>query len=163
MADRRPAGGTPTVGPTKPATVAWAALAGAGASWLALEVVRFAGGALPLPGPGAWLSVLVLASATGWLAWRTRDALRRRERVEAGVAVIRLRIAKAGMLGAAVLGGAYLVFAVMAYGGWPAPLAQSRLVGAILAVIACVAWGFSGWALQRACRIPGDPEEPSGD
>lgn len=158
MADRRP-----TVVPTSARTVVLAALAGAGVSWLALQVVRYAGAALPLPGVGAWASVLLLTAATGWLAWRTRDAVRRRDSIEAAVAVTRLRIGKAGALVAAALGGAYLALAVVAFGGWPAPLAQSRVVDALVALIACVGWGISALALERACRIPGDPDGRGAD
>lgn len=158
MADRRP-----TVVPTTARAMALAVLAGAGVSWLGLQVVRYAGAALPLPGAGAWASVLLLAAATGWLAWRTRDAVRRREPVDPAVSVTRLRIGKAGVLVAAVLGGAYLAFAVVAFGGWPAPLAQSRVLDALVALFACVLWGFSGSALERACRIPGDPDGRGAD
>jgi len=153
VADRRP-----TVRPTTAGSIALAAVIGATISWLALEVVLYAGAALPLPGAGAWASVLLMTAATGWLAWRTRDAVRRREPVEAAVSVTRLRIGKAGVLVAAALGGAYLAFAVVAFGGWPAPLAQSRAFDALAALFACLLWGISGSALERACRIPGDPD-----
>jgi Protein of unknown function (DUF3180) len=158
VADRRP-----TVVPTSARAVVLAALVGAGVSWLGLQVVRYAGAALPLPGMGAWASVLLLTAATGWLAWRTRDAVRRREHIDVAVSVTRLRIGKAGALGGAALGGAYLAFSVVAFGGWPAPLAQSRVLDALVALIACVGWGISGLALERACRIPGDPDERGAD
>lgn len=158
MADRRP-----TVVPTSARAVVLAAALGAGVAWIVLQVARYAGAALPLPGVGAWASVALLAAATGWLAWRTRDAVRRREPLDAAVAVTRLRIGKAGVGVSAVLGGAYLAFGVVAFGGWPAPLAQSRVLDAILAFVACVGWGVAGLALERACRIPDDRDERPPD
>lgn len=155
MADR-----TPTVRPTAPRTVVSAALVGAALTWIALQLVLLAGWSLPALGVSAWLPVLLLAAVTGWLAWATRRTVRERpDALDARVAVTRLQLGKASIVAGACLGAAYLVLAAMAAGGWPAPLAEGRVVHGLLAGVLCAAWAGAGLLLERACRIPDDDDD----
>lgn len=150
----------PTIEATTGTQIAVAAMAGAGMTWLFLGTLQRAGQSLPVLGPVAWASVLVIAAGIAFLAVRTHQAIQvRRESMEARRAVNSLLLGKTSVLGAAGLGAAYLVMAVVAAGGWPAPLAQTRVLHAGVAVVACVAWGVAGWLLERACRIPPDDED----
>lgn len=150
----------PTVHPTTLAHVAVAAVLGAGAAWIGVQLVSYSGGSLPQPGPGGWVPPLLLGAVTGWLAWSTRRTLHVHHRpLEASVAVTRLRLAKAGVLVAAALGAAYLVLLISSLAGWPAPLAQSRVLHAALSCVTCLVWAVTAAALERACRIPIDPED----
>ncbi len=147
----------PTIEATTGTQVAVAAMAGGGMTWLFLGTLQRAGQSLPVLGAVAWLSVVLLAAGIAVLALRTHRAIQvRREPMEPRTAVNRLLLGKTSVLGGAGLGSAYLVMAVVAAAGWPAPLAQSRVLHAGIAVAACLGWGLAGWFLERACRIPPD-------
>ena len=151
----------PTIRPTGWRAVVVAAMLGAGVTWLVTQGLLYAGGALPTLGTGSWVPMLLLAALTGWLAWITHQAVGvRREALEPRTAVMRLQLAKAGVLAAAALGAGYLALVGVSLGGWPAPLAQGRVLHGVVAVVASVAWGVAALALERACRIPRPPEEP---
>ena len=70
--------------------------------------------------------------------------------------------------GGAGLGAAYLFWVVLSLPGWPAPLAQGRVVHGSIATVLCACWALAGWFLERACRIrkdsgddtPGDVPDP---
>lgn len=152
---------TPTILPTRATEVVTAALAG---GLLALGVfgglVRF-GQSLPLLGPAAWLSIAVCAAGIGGLALVTRRAVqKRREPIEPRRAVTRLLLGKTSLRAGSFLGAAYLGLVAVAAQGWPAPLAQDRILHGGLAALACAAWAALGGLLERSCRIP--PEDTGG-
>lgn len=151
----------PTVLPTKATEVLAAALGGGLLAFMVFGgLVRF-GRSLPLLGPAAWLSVAVCAAGIGGLAVVTRGTVqKRRGHLEPRSAVTRLLLGKTSLLAGAFLGAAYLGLVVVAAQGWPAPLAQERILHGGLAVLASVAWAVFGWLLERACRIPGDDAKP---
>jgi hypothetical protein len=151
----------PTIHPTGWRPVAGAALTGGGVTWLAAQAWLYSGGGLPSLGAGAWLPVLLCAVVTAWIAWTTHQAVGvRRESLEPRTAVTRLQLAKAGVLAAAAVGAGYLALLAVSLGGWPAPLAQARVLHGALAIVACLGWGIAALALERACRIPRPPEDP---
>nr|NLI50314.1 DUF3180 domain-containing protein [Propionibacterium sp.] len=154
----------PTQRPTTPGRVLAAVAAGAGAGWLYTQVLRVAGLSLPVLGASAWLPMLLLAAATGWLAWATGRTVRRdRAALDARAAVARLLFGKTAVLAGSVLVGGYLALALVALGGWPAPLAQGRVLHGILATVTGALWGMAGWFLERSCRIPRDPTDEAED
>lgn len=150
----------PTIRPTKPGHVLAAVGAGAAAGWLLAQGLLLTGGTLPVLEFSAWLPMLLLAAVTGWLAWVTwRTVQRRREALEARAALARLLFGKASVLAGAVLGAGYLALVGVALGGWPAPLAQGRVLHGALATATSAAWAAAGWFLERACRIPGGDDD----
>lgn len=156
---------TPTLLPTKATEVLAAALGGGLLAFMVFGgLVRF-GRSLPVLGPAAWVSVAVCAAGIGGLAVVTRTAVqKRREHLEPRRAVARLLLGKTSLLAGAFLGAAYLGLVVIAARGWPAPLAQERVLHGGLAALASVAWAVFGWLLERACRIPtDDATHPPGD
>ena len=148
---------SPTILPTRATEVASAALAGGLVAVLAFGgLVRF-GQSLPLLGPLAWLSVAVCAAAIGVLAIRTRRAVqKRREPIDPRRAVNRLLLGKTALLAGSFLGAAYVGLVAVAAQGWPAPLAQERMLHGGLAAVACVVLAVVGRVLENACRIPPD-------
>lgn len=154
----------PTVKATSPSQLLIAAATGAGGAYLLVQALGFAGQSLPQPGPGGWVPPLIMGAVTAWLAWTTRRTLQvDRRTLASDVAVTRLRIAKAGMLVAAALIAGYLVLLVASLAGWPAPMAQGRILHAALACIACLGWGIASYVLERVCRIPEDPQVSGGE
>ncbi len=151
----------PTQQPTSGTRVAAAAGLGAAAGWLLAQGLLAAGASLPVLGASAWLPLLLLAVVTGWLAWTTRRTVRRGPgTLDPRTAVTRLLIGKTSLLVGAALGGGYLALALAALPGWPAPLAQARVVHGGLAVAAGALWAVAGGLLEAACRIPEDPGDP---
>lgn len=74
-------------------------------------------------------------------------------------AVAILAIAKALLIGGSLLAGGYLVFALFSVGRLDAPLPRQRLVLGLVSAVASVAVVVAGWAVERACRTPSDPDE----
>ncbi len=159
----------PTIEPTTATQVAIAAVAGGGLAWLLFGTLQGQGVALPVLGPVAWGSVVLIAVGIAYLAARTHAAVqRRRESIDPQQAVTRLLLGKTSILGGAALGAAYLALVWLARAGWPAPLATERVLHGSIAALACVGWSLAGWFLERACRIPDDndrdtPGEPHLD
>lgn len=149
----------PTIRPTTPGQVVASVLVGFTAAWLVLWTLQGQGVSLPLVGPLAWFSVLLIAGGIVTLTVRTRREVRDRpDTLDASVALTRLLLGKTSVLAGAVLGGAYAALVVLVLPALPAPLAVERLAHGGVAVVACLVWSLAGWALQRALRIP--PEDP---
>lgn len=153
--------GGPTVEPTRAVHVASAGVAGLLVAGMLLWTWQGFGHSLPLVGPLAWGAVLLIAGGIGWLALRTRSQVRgRRDTLTPQEALTRVLLAKTSLLAGAFLGAGYLALAVLVLPALPAPLAVERLLHGGLAVVACVLWVLAGAALERACRIPRDPDDP---
>lgn len=154
----------PTVEPTRPGWVALAVVLGGGACALLMTaLVRF-GSSLPRVEPVAWLSVGLLAGGVGYLAVVTRRLVRdRRADLDAKSALYRLLLGKTSILAGAGLGAAYVVLVAFSLPGWPAPFAQGRVVHGGVAAVLCAVWAVAGWRLERACRIPDDPDDGESD
>lgn len=150
---------TPTILPTRGTEVLTAAMTGGLLAFLLFGgMVRF-GQSLPVLGPVAWLSVALLGVGIGALALLTHGAVqKRREPIDPKTAVTRLLLGKTSLLAGSFLGAAYAGLVVVAVGGWPAPLAQERILHGAIAVGACIGWAVAGWLLERACRIPEDAD-----
>lgn len=162
MTDPRTPG--PTVRPTRPGHVALAAVVGVATTWLTLDLLARFGLALPQVGPVAWASVGLLAGATAWLAVSTHAAVqRRREPMDPDRAVARLVLGKTSVLAGALVAGAYLAVVVHSLGGAPAPLPQARALHGSIAALLAAGWAVAGVLLERACRIPRDPDDDPTD
>lgn len=150
----------PTIEPTSPSWVVVSALLGAGSAWLLLSTLQRLGESLPRIEPVAWVSVGVVAAGIAFLAVSTSRIVReRRADLDARSAVTRLLLGKTSILGGSGLGAAYLFGVIMAAPAWPAPLAQGRVINGSIAAVLCVAWAVAGWFLERACRVPRDPDD----
>lgn len=152
--------GGPTVEPTRATHVAFAAVAGFVVAGTLLWTWQGFGRSLPLVGALAWGSVALIALGLAWLTRRTRTQLRsRRDTLTPRDALNRVLLAKTSILAGTGLGAAYLALVVLVLPALPAPLAVERLIHGTLAVVACAVWALAGAALERACRIPEDPDD----
>jgi hypothetical protein len=110
-----------------------------------------------------WSSVFVLvfaAAVLGSLAWSTwRTVHRQRRWIDPHRAVSYLLLAKASSLVGALVAGGYLAFGARFLDDLAAPLPQERVVRAGLVALAAAAVVTTALLLERACRVPGGPDE----
>jgi Protein of unknown function (DUF3180) len=109
-----------------------------------------------------WTAVVVLAAlavADLVMAWWTyRTVHRERRRMEPGLAVMFLLFGKASSVVGAFVAGGYAGFALHFVGQLDVDLPRERVIRAIVAAVTGVAVVISGLLLERACRIPKDPD-----
>lgn len=146
-------------------TTSATALAGAGVLGLVLgssvrPLVERAGGIAPAV---PWLSVLTLlflAALLGALASDTHRTLHvRHERMDPSRAVALLVLGKACALAGAVVAGGYLGYGLSFVSAWEVALPRERVVRSGLMVLAAVAVVVTALLLERACRVPTDPDD----
>lgn len=146
-------------------TTSATALAGAGVLGLLLgssvrPLVERAGGIAPAV---PWLSVitlLFLAALLGALAFDTHRTLHvRHERMDPARAVALLVLGKACALAGAIVAGGYLGYGLSFLSSWEAALPRERVVRSGLVVLAAAAVAVTALLLERACRVPTDPDD----
>jgi Protein of unknown function (DUF3180) len=112
-----------------------------------------------------WSAVLVLvfiAAVLGSLAWTTyRTIHRRHDRIEPQKAVNLLVLAKASALAGALVAGAYLGFGAQFLDSMDVAVPHQRVVRSAFAAGASLLVCAGGLLLERACRVPRDPDEDS--
>ena len=110
-----------------------------------------------------WTSVIVLLAAASLmlgLANSTYRTLHReRRRMDVHRAVRFLLLAKASALVGAIVAGAYLGFAVNFVNQLDVHLPQERVIRSVCASIAAILLVVGGLLLERACRVPKNPDE----
>jgi hypothetical protein len=84
-------------------------------------------------------------------------------RIEPHQAVNRLLLAKASALVGALMAGAYAGFGARFLDDLSAPLPQERVLRAGLFVASAVLVVVAALLLERACRVPGGPDEEPGE
>lgn len=155
-----PAGPPPSVGPTRyralTAVVAVGVLLGYGFA-VVTERVR---NAAPLVQWPSVLALLAIAALLAAMALSTYRLLHRdRRRLDPQRAVMFLMLAKASSLVGALLAGGYAGFALHFIDSWEAELPRERVIRGASAAVAGVTVVIAGLLLERACRIPKDPED----
>jgi hypothetical protein len=109
-----------------------------------------------------WTAVVVLAAlavADLVMAWWTyRTVHRERRRMEPGLAVTFLLFGKASSVVGAFVAGGYAGFALHFVDQMDADLPRERVIRAVSAAVTGVAVVICGLLLERACRIPKDPD-----
>ncbi len=143
--------------------LAVAALVGILVGGSVTPLIERSGGIVPTVPWSAVLALTFLAVVLMALAWTTWRALRRPgPRIESHRAVNLFVLGRSSALvGAAVCGG-YLAFA-LGYLGNDASVPQERLSRGLLASAAAVLVVAGGLALERACQVPGGPDDPDRD
>lgn len=110
-----------------------------------------------------WTSVLALVAIAAIvlvMAWSTyRTVHRERRRIDPHRAVSFLLLAKASSLVGALIAGGYLGFALEFVDRMEADLPRERVIRSLFAAVTAVVIVVSGLLLERACRIPKDPDE----
>lgn len=154
----------PTVERTRWGVLAIAGVVGAGLTWIGLSAVDGFGWPTPPVPVLTPVVVGVLALAT-WLAarWTHRTVQVRRRPVEPGRAVALLLSGKAALIGGVALAAGYAAVAVRQLPDLDAELPRERVLVAVAVSLLSVGLALAGAALERACRIPGPPDDESGD
>lgn len=146
-------------------TTSAATLAGAGVLGLLIgssvrPLVERAGGIAPAV---PWLSVvtlLFLAALLGALAFDTHRTLHvRHQRMDPPRAVALLVLGKACAVGGTVVAGGYVGYGLSFVSSWEAALPRERVVRSSVVALAAVAVAVTALLLERACRIPSDPDD----
>jgi len=152
----------PTVRPVGLRRLAAAVALGAAVTWVGVQALLWCGSTVPALAVSAWLPLLAIAGFVGWLAWRTRADLQAERPLDAEVLPRRLRAGQAAML----LGGAFLgagpVLAAYGIAGWPAPLAQGRVLHGAAMALTALACAAAGRAVERACTVRPPDDTDSG-
>ena len=155
---RQPADGTVHLTPFRALVVA--ALFGGLAGWL-LVVTANAFDLIPPEVPWtAPIGLFLVAGLVGALAYLTHQRVQvRRERIEPQRAVAFLVLGKASALAGSLVAGGYFGFAVMFLTRLDAAAPRDRVIRSAVAIVAGVALCVAGLLLERACKVPTEPDE----
>ncbi len=155
-----PAPTPPTMGPTRASTLLVAALAAAAVGWLLISGLYYGDNGLSIP----WLPTAIIAALAvleAYLAWNTRSRIERRpghDPVEPLMVVRFVVLAKASSLAAAIFAGfsgamlVWLAIETTKSAAEDRPSAAGGLIASV-ALMAAALW------LERACRVPEQPDD----
>ncbi len=108
--------------------------------------------------------LVLVAALVGGLAYSTHQRIHvRHERIEPQRAVAFLVLGKASALAGAVVAGGYLAYGLMFITRLDAAGPRDRVIRSALAVLAGIALMITGLLLERACKVPGEPDDSSDD
>ena len=137
-----------------------AAIFGGLAGWL---VVVIANAFDLIPPEVPWtapIGLILVAALVGALAYATHQRIQvRRERIEPQRAVALLVLGKASALAGALVAGGYFAFALMFLTRLDAAAPRDRVIRSAVAIVAGVALCVLGLLLERACKVPTEPDE----
>lgn len=153
-----PSGGSVNLTPFRALVVA--AVFGGLSGWL---VVVIANAFDLIPPEVPWtapIGLILVAALVGALAYATHQRIQvRRERVEPQRAVALLVLGKASALAGALVAGGYFGFALMFLARLDAAAPRDRVIRSAVAIVAGVALCIMGLLLERACKVPTEPDE----
>jgi hypothetical protein len=133
---------------------------GAAIGWTLVKAIESGGGVAPTV---SWLTLVAwgfLAALLFAAARNTHQRIQvRRERIEASRAVFLLLIGKASAFVGALCAGVYAGFALSFLGALGSSGPRNRVITAGAAAVISVLVVTAGLLLERACRIPDDPED----
>lgn len=141
--------------PTRISTLATAAVIGAGAMFLLM--LAASSYSLTMPDIGWTTPILIFIGAVAAAVYARITYVRNhvtRQHLDPQRSLSTLAIAKACLIGGALLLGGYLAFALFSVANLDAPLPKRRLLIGLVAAGAAAGLVFSGWVLERACRTP---------
>jgi H+/Cl- antiporter ClcA len=155
---QEPAGGSVKLTPFR--TLVVAALFGGLAGWI-LVVTANALDLIPPEVPWtAPIGLILVAALVGALAYATHQRIQvRHERIEPQRAVAFLVLGKASALAGALVAGGYLGFALMFLTRLDASAPRDRVIRSAVAVVAGIVLCVMGLLLERACKVPTEPDE----
>ena len=133
---------------------------GAAIGWTLVKAIESGGGVAPTV---SWLTLVAwgfLAALLFAAARNTHQRIQvRRERIEPSRAVFLLLIGKASAFVGALCAGVYAGFALSFLGALGSSGPRNRVITAGAAAVISVLVVVAGLLLERACRIPEDPED----
>ena len=141
-------------------TLVVAALFGGLAGWL-LVVIANAFDVIPPEVPWtAPIGLILVAALVGVLAYTTHQRIQvRHERMEPQRAVAFLVLGKASALAGALVAGGYFGFAFMFLTRLDAAAPRDRVIRSAVAIVAGLVLCVMGLLLERACKVPAEPDE----
>jgi H+/Cl- antiporter ClcA len=153
-----PSGGSVNLTPFRALVVA--AVFGGLSGWL---VVVIANAFDLIPPEVPWtapIGLILVAALVGALAYATHQRIQvRRERIEPQRAVALLVLGKASALAGALVAGGYFGFALMFLTRLDAAAPRDRVIRSAVAIVAGVVLCIMGLLLERACKVPTEPDE----
>ena len=153
-----PSGGSVNLTPFRALIVA--AVFGGLAGWL---VVVIANAFDLIPPEVPWtapIGLILVAALVGALAYATHQRIQvRRERIEPQRAVALLVLGKASALAGALVAGGYFAFALMFLTRLDAAAPRDRVIRSAVAIVAGTVLCIMGLLLERACKVPTEPDE----
>ncbi|WP_238334647.1 DUF3180 domain-containing protein [Kribbella amoyensis] len=149
-----------SVRPTSKRLLVAIAVLGAAIGVTIVQVVESGGGVAPTV---SWLSLVAWAFLAALLFAAARNTHQRiqvkRERIEPARAVFLLLIGKASAFVGALCTGVYAGFALSFVDAVSSSGPRNRVIAAGVAAVISVLVVTAGLLLERACRIPEDPDE----
>ena len=153
-----PSGGSVNLTPFRALVVA--AVFGGLSGWL---VVVIANAFDLIPPEVPWtapIGLILVAALVGALAYATHQRIQvRRERIEPPRAVALLVLGKASALAGALVAGGYFAFALMFLARLDAAAPRDRVIRSAVAIVAGIVLCIVGLLLERACKVPTEPDE----
>jgi H+/Cl- antiporter ClcA len=155
---QEPSSGSVSLTPFRALVVA--AIFGGLAGWL-LVVTANAFDLIPPEVPWTAPIGLILVSAlVGALAYATHQRIQvRHERMDPQRAVAFLVLGKASALAGALVAGGYFGFALMFLTRLDAAAPRDRVIRSAVAIVAGIVLCIMGLLLERACKVPSEPDE----
>lgn len=136
------------------------AVLGAGVSFLLVNALEYLGQAMPRVPVSAAILIAVLAALVGALAYWTHQHVQiKREVIEATRALSLLVLGKTSLMSGVGLAAAYTILVVTYVPSLDLALPRERVINSAVAAAAAVALAVAGWALERACVLPFDPDD----
>jgi hypothetical protein len=155
-----PSGPPGTVAATGWQAVGVAVVVGAGLGWALFTALDKFGAELPRFPLAVTLAIAVMAALVGAQAVVTHRTIQvRRQVVPPRRAVSLLVLGKTCLLAGAGLAGGYAAVAAFFWTRQEASVPRELVVSSVVAVVASAALAAAGAFLERACRIPGPPDE----
>jgi H+/Cl- antiporter ClcA len=153
-----PSGGSVSLTPFRALVVA--ALFGGLAGWL-LVVTANAFDLIPPEVPWtAPIGLILVAALVGALAYVTHQKIQvRHERMDPQRAVAFLVLGKASALAGALVAGGYFGFGLMFLTRLDAAAPRDRVIRSAVAIVAGIVLCIMGLLLERACKVPEEPDE----
>jgi hypothetical protein len=149
-----------SVRPTSRGLLVAIVVLGAAIGWTVVKVVESGGGVAPTV---SWLTMVAWSFLAALLFVAGRNTHQRiqvrRERVDPSRAVFLLLIGKASAFVGALCSGVYAGFALSFLGAVSSSGPRNRVITAGAAAVISVLVVVAGLLLERACRIPDDPED----
>lgn len=150
--------GTPWLSPLSPAALALWWAGGAVLGWGLHRAAVLLDRTPPLVSWSQPVTLLLVAALVGLVAWQTWRRVRAgRAHLRAHQMVNRLALARASAYAGAIIFGGYAGYA-LSWWGVDVELAGQRALRSVVAAGAGLLLVLVGLALERACRVPGDPD-----
>lgn len=116
---------------------------------------------VPWSGPLALIFVAFVVGAMAWTTWRRVQVQKNGMEPERGIRY--LALGKASALGGVAVAAGYLALVVLSLENLSATGPQQRVIRGSVAILGGLLLAAAGLWLERACRVPGPPDDGDAD